>query len=89
METTWKKRRTEVTIETQRVFVIRTPKDSTRVWCAVCAALLKAVTPAEAAVLACVSTRTIYRWVEAGKLHFTETPDGTLWICFNSLLSET
>lgn len=42
------------------------------------------VTPEEAAVLACVSPRTIYRGVEAGRIHFMETPEGLLLICLNS-----
>ena len=42
-------------------------------------------TPDEAAILAHVSSRTIYRWVEAETIHFAETPDGLLLICLNSL----
>jgi hypothetical protein len=30
--------------------------------------------------------RAIYRRVEAGELHFTETPEGQLLICLNSIL---
>ena len=44
------------------------------------------VTPDAAANLAHVSPRTIYRWVESGKVHFTETTDGFLMICINSCL---
>jgi predicted site-specific integrase-resolvase len=40
----------------------------------------------EAAQLAQVSARTIYRWADAGKFHFTETPQGLLLICRDSLL---
>ncbi len=29
--------------------------------------------------------RTMYRWVETGKVHFKETPEGMLLICVNSL----
>ena len=32
-----------------------------------------------------VSSRTIYRLVEAGKLHFQETPDGLPLVCVASL----
>jgi hypothetical protein len=38
-----------------------------------------------AAILARQSPRTIYRWVEAGRLHFTEKPEGQLLICLDSL----
>jgi hypothetical protein len=76
-----KMKRTEITIETHRVLVIRRPKSSFLAWCAACAEQSQMITPVEAAVLARVSTRPIYRWIEADKLHFTETPDGLLHVC--------
>lgn len=39
----------------------------------------------EAAILAHVSSRSIYRWVETERVHFAETPEGLLLICLNSL----
>jgi len=42
-------------------------------------------TAEQAALLAGVSTRQLYRWVEASKLHFTETPEGLLLVCLDSL----
>ena len=38
-----------------------------------------------AAIAAHVSSRTIFRWVESGMVHSSETPDGLLLICPNSL----
>jgi predicted site-specific integrase-resolvase len=46
------------------------------------------VSPDEAAALVQASPRIIYRWVEAGVVHFTETPEGLL-ICLDSLRSGT
>ena len=43
------------------------------------------VTPDEAAAITCTNSRTIYRWVEAEKVHSTETADGATLICLNSL----
>lgn len=43
------------------------------------------VTPDEAAQLWNVSTRTIYRRIENGQLHFTETERGFSLICIPSL----
>jgi excisionase family DNA binding protein len=43
------------------------------------------ITVEEAASLAHVSSRTIYRWIEGGELHFIETPAGRVLICFDSL----
>jgi len=39
----------------------------------------------EVAVLRETSTRALYSQVEEGKLHFTETEDGLLFICLASL----
>lgn len=38
----------------------------------------------EAALLAQVNSRTIFRWVESGNLHASETAEGLLQICPNS-----
>jgi excisionase family DNA binding protein len=43
------------------------------------------VTPDEAAQLCRVSTRTIYRRIETGRLHFTETDRGFSLVCIQSL----
>jgi len=78
------KRRREIIIETHRVQIIhgRTPQ---RAWCPACAGTTAMITPEEAAILAHVTARTIYRWVETAALHFTETPGGALLICLTSL----
>ena len=43
------------------------------------------ITPDEAAALCEVSTRTIYRWLESGGIHFSETASEGLLICLSSL----
>ena len=79
------KKRTEITIETHDVWVIRKPRQTTLGFCFECGAEAGMLQPDEAAMLARASLRTIYRWVEEGRVHFTETPDGRLSICLNSL----
>jgi hypothetical protein len=44
------------------------------------------ITPEEAKELANTSAREIYRWVETGQVHFTESPDGSLLLCPHSIL---
>jgi hypothetical protein len=83
-----KKKRTEITIETDRVLIIKRPKGLVPGWCPKCAQQVEMVVPDQAAAITCVSTRTVYRWVEAEKIHFTENPDGLLLICLNSLFLE-
>lgn len=89
------KKRTEIKIEIERSLLIHQPGRPEReviAWCEECAAQVRMLRPEDAAVAAHVSVRTIYRWVEAGKLHFSETPEGpnspnvVLRICLNSLV---
>jgi predicted site-specific integrase-resolvase len=42
----------------------------------------------EAATLAGVSQRAIFRWTEERRLHFVETPNGPLQICLNSVIEQ-
>ena len=44
------------------------------------------VTPEEAMALAGENAREIYRWVEAGWVHYTEMPEGSLLVCPDSIL---
>ncbi|MGH9839715.1 MAG: helix-turn-helix domain-containing protein [Blastocatellia bacterium] len=82
-----KKRRVTI-IETHRIQIIRRRKPGMPAWCSGCSAHIQTITPEEAAALTQVTTRTIYRWVEAGELHFAETPEGALLICPDSLTIE-
>ena len=77
--------RTEITIETERVLIIKQRKGRVLAWCPICARQVPMVKVDEAAALCRVSSRTIYRWVETDKVHFVETPQGGLLICLSSL----
>jgi hypothetical protein len=81
------KRRLEITIDTDRVFVIRRGRIGATAWCARCDQQVRTVTPDEAAFTAHASTRAIYRRVESRELHFLETPEEPLLVCLNSLSS--
>ena len=52
--------------------------------CSACGDEVRMVTIDQAAALTRISSREIYREVEAGMLHFIET-EGSVLICFNSL----
>ena len=78
-------KRTEITIETDRIVVLSRRKDSVVSWCHECGQRTKMVTVDEAAAIAGVTSRTMYRWADAEKLHFTETAAGVLMICCASL----
>ncbi len=78
-------RRTEITIEMDRIFVIRRRGEPVQAQCAECGEQTKMVTADEAAANARVSSRTIYRWIETEKIHFMESREGALLICLRSL----
>jgi hypothetical protein len=78
-----RKRRVRITVENTTLFVRRSVQTSG--WCPECPAQIQMISPEEAAALTGVSTRTIYRWVEVENPHFTETSEGSLLICPNSL----
>jgi len=79
------KRRTEITIEASRLTIIGHVGGATRAWCPLCDAQVEIVSPDQAATLSRASTRVIHRMVDEEKLHFIETPDGSLLICVNSI----
>jgi hypothetical protein len=79
-----KRKRTEITIETDRMLYISSPRKVLS-WCATCGAQAEMVPVDEAAILRRVDSRTVFRWVEAEQVHFSETANGLLLICLNSL----
>lgn len=78
----WRKKRTEIVVETSRLIIIG---KTTAAWCDDCGAHVTMLTPEQAAAAAGTSARTVYRQAELGQLHFTETSTGSLLICHGSL----
>lgn len=84
-----KRRRTVTTVETHEVWIIRaTTPEGWAVPCAMCPDKAGMLTPREAAERAGVSQRTVYRWVEDGRIHFAETADGSLLVCLAPLVAD-
>lgn len=71
--------------EERRVVIINRPYISLQKRCDRCAEPSGMITPDEAGALCNVSTRTVYRWLETGGIHFSETAEGLLLICLSSL----
>ena len=81
-----KTRRTEQMVEIHEFYVIRTASGSLPALCAECStgdAIMLA--PEQAAVVAQVSVREIYRWVETGGVHYKEESNGSITVCVRSL----
>jgi len=75
--------RTEIIVERDRWVVVN--RRTRTVWCRDCSRQVEMLSIDDAAILARVSSRTIFQWAESGVVHSTETSDGLLLICPNSL----
>jgi hypothetical protein len=82
-----RKKKTEIIVEREQVLVIRRLDGQQPRCCAECSGQAQMLSIDEAAALARLSARAIYRRVEASQVHFMETEDGLLFICINSLLN--
>jgi hypothetical protein len=82
------KKRIDITVESHEILVLRRSSAPIHAWCAQCGSQVQMIPSAQAALLAGVSSRVIYRQIEAGRLHFIETPDHALLICLQSLAAE-
>lgn len=81
-----RRKRTEVTVETLELFVSGRTNASVEEWCQECPEPSRMFSPEQAAVLAGVSQRFLYRMIEAEQVHFKETPGGRILVCPSSLL---
>jgi RNA polymerase sigma factor (sigma-70 family) len=79
------KSKVEITIETDRRFIVRRRRRTQALWCRGCAEVVQMASPEDVAVMTGLIAREIYRAVEAGTVHFTEPPEGLLQVCLPSL----
>ena len=80
-----RRRRTEIVVELDEEIVIRGRQAIAFAWCSECGEQVQMLTPDYAATLGGVSPRVIYRLIEAGRIHFSETGERHLLICQRSL----
>ena len=78
------RRRMEIMVETREITIIRAAQ-SRRAFCEFCQAEVLMLAPDTAAALVQSTSRYIFRRIERGELHFSETGRGALLICRNSL----
>jgi hypothetical protein len=79
------KRRIEIIVEQHRFLSVSTRRISAVGWCVPCGQKVQMVTAEDAARIAKVTARTIYRRTETGQLHFIESQEGLLLVCTRSL----
>jgi len=78
------KRRSEVTIEIEQLFVSRRDKPRHE-WCPACGSEVSMATPEDAAAYLQVSLRSIFRLIELGQIHFAGMAGGALRVCLSCL----
>ena len=83
-----KTKRMKITFEKERLLVV-SRRGQVEGWCEACGAEVKMIGVEEAALIADLSQRAIFRWIESDRLHFAETSGGALLICLASLLAQT
>lgn len=79
------KRRIEITVETKRVTLAGGRRISLSAQCKPCGARVLLLTPEDASAVSGVAARQLYRWLEAGLIHFVEEPGEPLLVCTASL----
>lgn len=77
------KQRAEIIFEIEETVLLRQGPATITEHCPHCEAYVALVTPRAAGILANVSERIVFRFIEAGEVHFIER-DG-IFICLNSL----
>ncbi|MGA9994406.1 MAG: hypothetical protein WBP93_03275 [Pyrinomonadaceae bacterium] len=81
-----RKKITEIIVETDELLIVRMPTSPIQCWCNWCETEVAMTSVDNAALLSGTSSRSVYRQVESGEVHFTEMTGGLLLICLNSLL---
>ena len=79
------RRRVEITIQRRELAVTRGGQSAVTERCRVCDREVNMVPVEIAAKAVGVSPRTLYRWIEQGKVHFRELSDGAVLVCEESL----
>jgi len=75
----------EFEIEINQTVIVKKIDSLVQAWCAGCGAEGQWVTADHAAVISNTDTRSIYRRIELGEVHFLESTDGPALVCLNSL----
>ena len=81
------KRRKEERIEIHERLIVRTASGSLPALCDACSAGDAILLPPEqASALTAIPARLIYRWIEAGTIHYREAANGKVTVCVKTLL---
>ena len=76
---------TRTTVETREVVTFHSSGAGMELHCPGCGRVVRMLPAEDAAALSGVSLRTLYRRMESGDLHFSESPGGQVYICARSI----
>jgi len=79
--------RTEITVETERILVIRRRYRAIEAWCDECAEVVVMIRPDQGAEGFDRSLSATFGNLAAAHLHVREQPGGAWFICLNSLMN--
>ena len=79
-------KRTEITIETNSLVVLRGRRSSTTTWCPQCEAACEMIPIEGLGVISNLPSPEVETWLESEAIHRLQAPDGALLICLNSLV---
>ena len=79
------KRKASITVETERLLIVRRSRHTVERWCQACQAEVRMIGVDEAAAIAGISQRAVFHLAEAGEIHFMETVGGEALFCISSL----
>jgi len=79
-------KQTKITVETDSLLILR-GRNSTRVWCPLCAAEGEMIALEDTGVISNLEKPALEEWLNSGELHGLPAADGSTLICLNSLLA--
>lgn len=77
-------KQTKITIQTDSLLILSS-QNSRRVWCPLCAAEREMIALNHARMISNLEPA-LEEWLNSGKLHRSQAPDGSSLICLNSLM---
>lgn len=79
-------KRTEITVETTSLFVLR-GRNVLRQWCTQCAAEGEMISLENIGVISNLDQHVVEEWLNSEGLHRRQSADGVTLVCLNSLLA--
>ena len=83
------RRKIKITVETERVLIVRRRGGVRRAWCVGCVAPATFAPLGEVCALTMCDAATVRRLVAAGRLHAIEAPGGLPLVCLRSALAQS